>query len=53
MRFERPTSLPTLLGAYNERDKNQLRQYRETGPPGEMPPKQELRAPPPGERDAL
>uniref|UniRef100_A0A7R9V866 Tubulin--tyrosine ligase-like protein 9 n=1 Tax=Chlamydomonas euryale TaxID=1486919 RepID=A0A7R9V866_9CHLO len=40
LRFDRPTSLPTMLGAYNERDKNQLRIYKESGPPGGEPPKQ-------------
>ncbi|KAG1677585.1 hypothetical protein FOA52_014483 [Chlamydomonas sp. UWO 241] len=39
LRFDRPTSLPTMLGAFNERDKNQLRAYKETGPPGQEPPK--------------
>lgn len=29
MRFDKPTSLPTMLGAYNERDKNQLRSVKE------------------------
>uniref|UniRef100_A0A7S0WWM7 Tubulin--tyrosine ligase-like protein 9 n=1 Tax=Chlamydomonas leiostraca TaxID=1034604 RepID=A0A7S0WWM7_9CHLO len=31
MRFDKPTSLPTMLGAYNERDRNQLRP-KEDGP---------------------
>ncbi|GLC33111.1 hypothetical protein PLESTB_000369300 [Pleodorina starrii] len=33
MRFDRPTSLPSMLGCYNERDRNQLRMYKKTGPP--------------------
>jgi len=28
LRFDKPTSLPTMLGAYNERDKNQLRLFK-------------------------
>jgi hypothetical protein len=40
LQFDRPTSLPTLLGTYNERDQNQLRKplsavlAEETAPPG-------------------
>ena len=32
LRFDRPTSLPTMLGVHNERDKNQLRIYKEGFP---------------------
>ncbi len=28
LRFEKPTSLPSMLGCYNERDRNQLRIYK-------------------------
>jgi hypothetical protein len=35
LRFDRPTSLPTMLGAYNERDKNQMRVYKVCGRRGE------------------
>ena len=28
LRFDKPTSLPSMLGAYNERDKNQLRSFK-------------------------
>jgi hypothetical protein len=28
LRFDKPTSLPTMLGVYNDRDKNQLRVYK-------------------------
>ncbi|KAL6749379.1 tubulin tyrosine ligase-like family, member 9 [Haematococcus lacustris] len=29
LRFDKPTSLPTMLGAYNDRDRNQLRSQNE------------------------
>lgn len=32
-RFDQPTSLPTMLGCYNERDKNQLRVQEDTADP--------------------
>jgi len=33
MRFDKPTSLPTMLGCYNDRDKNQLRPARDERTP--------------------
>lgn len=32
LRFDKPTSLPSLLGCYNERDGNQVRQVRDPPP---------------------
>ena len=45
MRFDRPTSLPTMLGCYNDRDKNQLRQERAVrADGGEASPKKKASA---------